>query len=287
MSTLRRYNYSESAAVDEVLRVLEAGVDELKEDINVFSELSNPYLVPTQFVPLLTQTLGLDVGTGLTNLDRRALLIALGWAYHFKGAKHGLRLIARTLWRYGQVVEVYRDILDHAVAEGVENISGWPAFLTAEGYTTDELLRVLLNVRLDIYDARRYGDLQAREFRQLLDIVRQDSGYERLLRTYRPGFDAAMSTLLGTSQFTEGVEGQILEDEAFFLYGHNFAFLDPATQSILESLRWNPYPAAKIGPAKAVVQEFIPLVTNLELNFLGYRTEDTVTVGADEELTIA
>lgn len=299
MSILRRYNYTGNPELDELLRVLEPGVEELKADIDRFVDLSNPYGTPEQYIQMLLQTLGFTRGTGLTAGDQRAILVALGWAYHFKGSIHGLRLIARTLWRYFDIVEVYRDILDHAIDEGVSELSDWPDFMTTEDYEVVELLRILINIRLDVYDARRYGELQAGEFRQLLDIVRADSGYDRLLRTYRPGFDYRMSTTLGASQFgpppgdddgDDGDDGEgedeLYEEESFLLYGREAAFMDPETQSILESLRWNPYPGLKLAVARRVMTEFIPAVTNLEINILGYTCEDTVGAGADDTLTV-
>lgn len=280
--TLTRYNYSESDSLEEILKVLEIGLDELKTDAANFVTLVDSLEVPPQYFDLLQQTLGLHGGTGLTEHDRRAVIAALGWAYHFKGSNHGLRLIARALWRYASFREDYKDIMVAAEAAGVTTIAGWPAFLTANGYTTDDLTRVTMSLKLDVPDSRRYGQLQDSAYRQLTDALRGSSGYERLLRTFRPGFDLSMSTLLGTSQY-DGIE---LLPTSFLMYGRNVANLDGADQNILNALKWNIYPQAKIDRAKGIMDEFIPFIVDLVYNIEGYQMEDTMLFGTTDSVTV-
>jgi hypothetical protein len=280
---LSRYNYSASPALAEILPVLDLGLVELKDDARDFVDLVDVYRVPPQFFDLLQGTLGLRGGVGLTDHDRYAILIALGYAYHFKGGDHGLALIARALWRFVTFEEDYRPVMSLAKSSGVTTIAGWPAFLTAHGVDTTDLTRITLSIKLDVPDSRRYGANQAAAYRQLVDELRGGSGYNRLLRTYRPAFDASMSTLLGTSQFdAEGLLGT-----SFLLYGGAEAFLDGADQGILQSLRWNIYPQAKIERSLGILHEFLPYVTHLRYQIDGYQVEDTVVHGAAETLTVS
>jgi hypothetical protein len=295
MSTLRRYNPWENAPLDEILTVLEQGVDELKGNIDTYTNVVDPYRVPEQYLRLMLATLGinppgpgrestLSSDFGLTEYDQRAVLIALGWAYHFKGANHGLRLIARALWRYATLVEDYKEILEQAESDpSVEEIADWPDFLAASGHTTDDLLRITINLTLDVEDARRYGELQTNIFRQLLSGLNSDTGFDRIFSTYRPGFSNAMSTTLGTSQFDE----TSVFEEASLLYGNDDAFIDPGNQAILASLKWNIYPKVKIDRAQSIIEEFIPAITHVVYDVTGYKAEDTVFFGASEELSIS
>lgn len=283
MSIIQQYNYTENPVLGEILKVLDEGLKELKQNTDDFVTLPDPYRIPSQYLEHLTETLGLYGITGVTDYDRRAVLTALGYAYHFKGSNHGLRMILRALWRYAYFVEDYKDILEIADVSGVTSIAEWPAFLTSNALDTQDLTRVTIYADIDLEDSRRYGELQAGSYEQLLEIVKQDSGYERLLRTYRPGFDADPSTLLGTSQF-DGVS--VFAEQAFFLYGRNRAFLDESTQSILASLRWEPYPGVKLARTHRILEAFIPLIVHLRFVFNRYKIEDTVLVGSADSVTV-
>lgn len=282
MDILRRYNYADNAHLDELLRVLDEGVHELKTEVDEFVHVPNPYRTRPQFLNVLTETLGFPRLVGLSDYDRRAVLIALGWAYHFRGSRHGLRLILRALWRYSSFTEDYKALLEQALVDLGPDGEANEAYFSGLGITPEDLTRITVNLMLDLKDSRRYGELQAVLYRQLLDIVRGDSGYGRIFATYRPGFDDIMPTLLGTSQF----DGQGLTEDAFLLYGTQEAFLEPETQSILASLRWNLYPDIKLERSQQATDEFRPKITNLHYNILGYHNDTQMLMGSDTELTV-
>lgn len=282
MNELQRLAHVDDPILQEVLGVLGTGVDGLKLETSRFADITNPVLTPAQFLPHLAATLGLPSITGLSVPDRRALLDTLGTAYYYKGGMHGLRLVVRALWRFATIIESWRAIYDEAVQDvvGPTQSNEWPDWLEDNDYSIADLVKTIVRIELEIDDAREYGEAQAVEYQSLLDAVRTDSGFDRLLKTYRPGFTNQVSTLLGTSQFDENG----LKTTAFLLYGRNEAVLDPSAQAILEALKWNIYPDFKAAVTLDVLKHFLPVFGTIDYEFVGYRQEDVLTTVAEDEL---
>jgi len=262
----------ESKTLDQVLAVLDEGMTELKGEVDAFLEIMHPQRVPDQYVDLLWQDLGLPPVVGISAQDRRAVLSAIGAATAFKGSQHALRLILRALWRFHTFSEVYEEIYTAVVDQSLATeAADWPAALTSLGRDQSELLRIMVDVELDLADAVEYGEEQAASYRQLLEDLSTDSSYENIVRTYRPGFDATPTTILGTSQF----DGNGLLADADVLYSSNVS-LSASAQAIFEALKWNVYPDIKIDRSEAMLEHFIPLISHIQYNVLGYKAADEI-----------
>lgn len=271
--------------LQQVLKVLNVGVEEFRGEVAQYTDILEPSLAPPQYLELLSSTLGLHDITGLSVPDTRALIATLGAAYYHKGNIHGLRTVARAIWRYSEIFESYEPIYANAVNDpsGPTALAEWQTWLNNNNIDPDKLLEVVIRTQLEVDDAREYGLMQALEYQSLLDAVRKDSGYEKLLRTYRPGFDMRMSTLLGVSQIDPGVG---LREESFLLYGANVAFIDGSSQAIIEALKWNTYPAFKQDVSYSTLKHFIPILAKLLYEYTGFRQDDTFSTMAYDEVTL-